>query len=68
MERIDKLEKENKDIVREKEQESRLSKVKNQQANDIMQFTLQMLVRFVETSTDQVSEAFDLNEKLLQLQ
>jgi hypothetical protein len=30
MERIDKLEKENKEIVREKEQESRLSKVKNQ--------------------------------------
>lgn len=27
-----------------------------------------MLIKFVETSTDQVNEAFDLNEKLLQLQ
>jgi len=33
--------------------------------NDVMQFSVQMLMKFAETSTEQVNEAFDLNQKLL---
>ena len=35
---------------------------------DLSRFAVQMLVKFAETSCDQVNEAFDLNQKMLSLQ
>jgi hypothetical protein len=34
---------------------------------DLSRFSVQMLVKFAETSCDHVNEAFDLNQKMLSL-